>query len=263
MPKFSRRFGLLLGSHLLGACLMLGPQAASAKVAQVDERGFVIQHMVDVPADAETTWSMILQPAKWWDSKHTWSGDSANLSLDGKAGGCFCEILTNPDSPRAAPLGSVEHMHVVYIERQRVLRLTGALGPLQSDAVSATMTIQLKPVEGEPGKTRILLEYVVGGYLRRPTARMAPSVDAMLAVQVEGLVAKLGGAFASAFPSPEALDALVADQAAQAVDEGAADVPEGDARNAPLENDAASEAKLPSGIEPLAETPPEGAAVGR
>ncbi|MCJ2182692.1 SRPBCC family protein [Novosphingobium sp. 1949] len=239
--------GLLLAVAVVAAV----PQVANAKVATVTDGGFVVRHLVTVPADVETTWDTLLKPSGWWDSAHTWSGDAANLSIDPKAGGCFCEILPNPDSPRAAPRGSVEHMRVVYIERARVLRLSGALGPLQSDAVTGTMTIQLKPAAGGKG-TMVLLEYVVGGYMRRSTQAMAPAVDQMLGGQMEGLVKALGGAFAIAFPSPDVMTPPA---------DGAGAVP--DAATTPDLGTAPAGPEPTIGIEPLAAEPPKGEAVGR
>lgn len=186
----------------LGFAAMAGLSApAAAKVAAVSDNGFVVQHLVEVPASADEAWAVLLKPSEWWDSEHTWSGSAANLSLDPRAGGCFCEILPNPVSPKAVPRGSVEHMRIVYIERPRALRMVGALGPLQAEAANGTMTIQLKPVNN--GKsTQILLEYVVGGYIRTPYEKMAGSVDEVLGEQVKRLAGKLGGTFAAAFPLP-------------------------------------------------------------
>ncbi|SFG10309.1 hypothetical protein SAMN05518801_107136 [Novosphingobium sp. CF614] len=175
---------------------------AVAKVAEVSDRGFVVRHVAEVSADLDETWAMLLKPAEWWNSEHTWSGDAAHLSIDPRAGGCFCEVLPNQTSPKAAPRGGVEHMRVVYIERPRALRMVGALGPLQADAANGTLTIQLKPAEKGKG-TQILLEYVVGGYVRTPFEKLAPAVDGVLGEQVGHLAAKLGGAFAAAFPLPE------------------------------------------------------------
>lgn len=200
------KLGSLIALALaMPAALQASP--AIAKVAQVDERGFVVRHVAEVPVAPAEAWAVLVKPAAWWDSRHTWSADSANLSLDARPGGCFCEALPDKSSAKAGPRGGVEHMRVVYIEKPRALRMVGALGPLQADAVTGTLTIQFKPVGGdgdgaESARTQILLEYVVGGYLRTPPAEMAPAVDAVLGGQVAHLVEKLGGAFDQAFPSP-------------------------------------------------------------
>ncbi|MED5547555.1 MAG: SRPBCC family protein [Pseudomonadota bacterium] len=233
------RYTVVLATALMGLC---APHLAAAKVAEANERGFVVRHMVEIPSRVDKTWDTVLDPAGWWDSAHTWSGDAANLSIDPKAGGCFCELLPNDTSPRAAPKGSVEHMRVVYIERPRVLRMTGALGPLQSEAVNGTLTIQLKPRDGEGEDTVLLLEYVVGGYMRQPVEAMAGSVDAMLGAQLERLASELGGAFAKAFPGG---------------DLGLDPAPEADVK------DEAKVEEAPDGIEPLAPEPPAGEVIER
>ena len=90
-------------------------------------------------------------------------------------------------------------MHVIYAAPSRVLRMTGGLGPLQSEAVSGTLTITLKPVDGG---TRVLWEYVVGGYMRQKIPELAPLVDKVLAEQLTRLEAKLGAAEPAADSKP-------------------------------------------------------------
>lgn len=183
------------------AASVFAPTPALSKVAQVSAQSFVIRHVAQVSASPEEAWAVLIKPSVWWDSKHTWSTDASNLTLDPRAGGCFCEVLPNPSSPKAAPRGSVEHMRVVYVERPRALRMVGPLGPLQADAATATLTIQLKA--DDKGGTQVSLEYVVGGYTRTPFEKLAPAVDAMLADQVRRFSEKLGGAFSAAFPPSE------------------------------------------------------------
>lgn len=190
-----------LAHTLVLATLASVAMPAAAKVTEVSERGFVVRHMAEVPVGEAETWDTLLKISDWWDSEHTWSGSAANMSIDPRAGGCFCEVLPDPESPRAAPRGGVEHMRIVYVERPRALRMVGALGPLQADAANGTMTIHLKPAESGKG-TRILLEYTVGGYVRTPFEKLAPAVDGVLGGQVKRLATKLGGTTA-AFPSPE------------------------------------------------------------
>ena len=90
-------------------------------------------------------------------------------------------------------------MRVINAEQPRVLRMSGALGPLQSEAVQGTLTIVLKPVDGG---TRIMWEYVVGGYMRLKTEQIAPLVDVVLGEQVSRLAARLGPKAAPAQPRP-------------------------------------------------------------
>lgn len=190
---------------LSGIAALAAASPASAEVFQKSPAGFIIRHAADVPAGADAAWKELIAPAGWWSSEHTFSGDAANLSIDARAGGCFCEVLPAKDSPRAAPRGGVEHMRVIYVERGRALRLSGGLGPLQSEAVTGTLTINLRPNDG--GGTRILWEYVVGGYMRHTVDDIAPAVDGVLGQQLAGLAAKLGrrsAAPAEDAPAPDA-----------------------------------------------------------
>lgn len=168
---------------------MLLASPAAAKVHETSDNGFVLRYSLDVPSGTGESWRVLLTPAQWWSAQDSYSGDAANLSLDARAGGCFCEILPSKVSPNAAPRGSVEHMRVIYVEQPRALRMTGALGPLQSGAGTGTLTILLKPAGAG---TRILWEYVYGGYMRDDVQATANTVDRVLASQVMGLGAKLG-----------------------------------------------------------------------
>lgn len=172
-----------------GVVLAFSMTPAAAEVVASSDSGFVVRQATEVAASAEESWAQLVKPADWWNGRHSYSGDAANLSLDALAGGCFCEVLLSQQSPRAEPRGSVEHMRVVYAEQPRVLRLSGALGPLQSEAVNGTLTIALKPVDGG---TRIMWEYVVGGYMRPKIAEIGAAVDALLGEQMVRFAAKLG-----------------------------------------------------------------------
>lgn len=174
---------------LVGAAYAASPAAAA--VHQSSDAGFVIRISAEVPAGVDETWQKLLRPADWWSGEHTYSGDASNMSIEQHAGGCFCEALPDPDGGALAPpRGSIEHMRVLYMEKARVLRMSGGLGPLQSEAVQGTLTVVLKP--GEAG-TRILWEYVVGGYMRQKPAEVAPLVDRVMTEQAARLAASLGG----------------------------------------------------------------------
>ncbi|HEX7930708.1 MAG TPA: SRPBCC family protein [Sphingomicrobium sp.] len=173
----------------LAAALVFSVPAAAEVVASSDA-GFVIRLSTEVTAKPDDAWKELVTPADWWNKDHTFSGDAANLYIDGQATGCFCEKLPAPkDAPAGRRPGSVEHMRIVYVDPGKVLRMNGALGPLQSEALDGTLTITLKPVAG---KTRILWEYVVGGYMRYKPDEIAPAVNKVLGEQLESLAAKLG-----------------------------------------------------------------------
>lgn len=174
------------------ALIGLGGVAAPAvaEVYQKADNGFVLRHVAEVKAGPDEAWGALIRLGEWWGKQHTYSGDSANMSIDPRAGGCWCEILPNKDSPRAAPRGSIEHMRVLYAEQGRALRMAGGLGPLQSEPVTGVLTITLKP--RDDGGTRVQWEYVVGGYFRYKVDQIAPLVDSVLAEQLQWLGMKLG-----------------------------------------------------------------------
>lgn len=197
---------MLRAAIVLGLAGLVGAPAAAEVVASSDA-GFVIKHVVDVPATPADTWKALIAPAGWWNSAHTYSADSANLYIDAQASGCFCELLPlAKDASEGARRGSVEHMHIVYAEPGRVLRMKGGLGPLQSEAIDGTLTITLKPIDG--GGTRIQWFYVVGGYARFKFPEMAVSVDKVVGEQAARLGKLLGAKFdeVPAKPDPAASD---------------------------------------------------------
>ncbi|WP_198669265.1 SRPBCC family protein, partial [Blastomonas sp. UPD001] len=168
------------------AATTLAATPARAEVVQQADNGFVVQASVTVATDPDATFAMLRTPAKWWDKDHTWTGNAENLYMDAQAGGCFCELIPNETTteggaPQRTLRGSVQHMQILYVDPGRLLRLSGALGPLQSEAVTGAMTLTLKPVKGG---TRITLDYVVGGFLRMKTGDIAPAVDKVLAAQL-------------------------------------------------------------------------------
>src|SRR3546814_17323501 len=82
---------------------------------------------------------MLRTPDKWWSAEQSWSGDAANFWLDSQAGGCFCEKL-----PGAAGMGSAQHARILFAQPNQMMRLSGAFGPLQGEAVAGTLTIRIK-----------------------------------------------------------------------------------------------------------------------
>jgi len=139
-----------------------------------------IHHVLTIDAPIQQVWDTLRAPQRWWSKEHTYSGDSANLYIDAQATGCFCERLPGHK-------GSVEHGHILYVEAPRMMRLSAALGPLQAEAVTGTLTFKLDP-EGS-NATRVTLDYVVSGYVRAGADTLAPKVDEVLGLQIAGLKA--------------------------------------------------------------------------
>lgn len=175
----------LIAAALLPALLLAAP--ARAEVAAKGENGFVVHLEADAAQPPAAVWPVLIAPARWWSGEHTFSGDAANLYLDAQASGCFCELLPRPkDAPEDQRRGSVEHLRVVYVQPGAALRMTGALGPLQGEALAGTLTIKLAPTKDG---THLTLDYVVGGYGRLKLDEVAPAVDKVLGEQLASLVA--------------------------------------------------------------------------
>lgn len=241
-----QRFGRWLwGGVFVAAVLSTRAPAARAEIVTRSENGFVVRITGEVTAPPVEAWKTILTPAQWWQSQHTFSGDAANLTLDPAIGGCFCEVLPRGEgAPAAQKPGGVQHMRVIYIEPPRALRLSGALGPLQSEALAATMTITIKPTEKG---SRILFEYVVGGFMRYKADDIAPAVDRMLTAQLVSLSSKLGPV---ADPSAEAIKS--GEPAGPPAPEGDAAVSAQPAKPAASLNSATRYSLPPAGSKPAA-----------
>src|SRR3546814_15202503 len=88
-------------------------------------------------------------------------------------------------------MGSVQHARILFAQPNAMMRLSGAFGPLQGEAVTGTLTIQIKPTDAGAA---IRFDYVVGGYMRFKVAEIAPAVDRVLGEQHVGLAKAPGGA---------------------------------------------------------------------
>lgn len=158
---------------------LLGLLAASASFAatQVSPTGFLVRTDISInAAPAKVYDSLVTQVGLWWNPDHTYSGDGKNLSIDARAGGCFCERLPNG--------GGVEHMRVVYLAPPQYVRMAGALGPLQSSGLQGALTWKLA---GTEAGTRIELSYSVGGFMVGGFDKIAPAVEGMLSEQIQRL----------------------------------------------------------------------------
>ena len=151
-----------------------GPAWAEVKSAMPN--GFEVVSIVTIAAPADRVYSALGEVGHWWSPSHTFSRDAANLGIELRAGGCFCERLKDG--------GSVQHLQVVYAAPGQGLRLRGALGPLQTEGVDGTLGWTLKPGEGG---TSVTLSYVVGGYIRGGMEQWAPKVDRVLDEQLQRL----------------------------------------------------------------------------
>ncbi len=163
-----RVFHALAG--LAVACALICPAQAAVKDAAAN--GFSVGAVVHFAAAPDKVYGALIVPGKWWSSQHTFSKNAANLTLDAKAGGCWCETVPGG--------GSVQHLIVVYAQPGSALVLRGPLGPLQGLGVDGALTVELKAAGGG---TDLTYTYNVGGYLKDGLSSWAPPVDGVLGEQ--------------------------------------------------------------------------------
>lgn len=156
---------------IAAAALLILGTPAHAEIIKSEPAGFASSHRIEIAASPEKVWDTIARPQLWWSKDHTYTGDAAKLSLDPRPGGCWCEKLAG---------GSIEHARVIYADRGKLLRLSGAFGPLQSGAVAGTLTFTLK-AEGQG--TVLTIDYVVGGFHPGGLQGLAKPVDGVFAAQ--------------------------------------------------------------------------------
>ena len=156
---------------ILGAIALVST-SASAEVVSASSNGFEVRQTVNLVVPPAAAFDAFRNIGAWWDPEHTYSGDSANLSLALVPGGCFCERL-----PKG---GGIEHMRVTYIEPGKHVVLTGALGPLLYEAVTGVMDVQVKTIAGG---AQLTLDYKVAGFANGGADKLAPEVDGVLAAQ--------------------------------------------------------------------------------
>ena len=74
--------GLVVALFAAGPC--------TAAVTDAAANGFSVAQTIHIAAKPDKVYAELIKPAHWWSSTHTFSHDAANLSLDAKAGGCWC-----------------------------------------------------------------------------------------------------------------------------------------------------------------------------
>lgn len=191
----------MIARYLATAATLLFAAPVAAEVVEQTGNGFATRASATVTATPYDVWQALIAPARWWNDGHTWSGEADNMYISAQAGGCFCELLPVRDgAPDSVRRGSALHMTVLQADPPRVLRMRGALGPLQSEPVDGVLTVTLAPAEGG---TRIVWEYVVGGHMRFEVPTIAKAVDGVMAQQLDSLARLLGPVAAPAAVEPE------------------------------------------------------------
>jgi len=155
------------------------PLAAHAEVANAGDNGFLIQAEAQTTASPADAWRALTRIERWWSGAHTYSGEAARLSLDPRAGGCWCERWRG---------GQVEHGRVVMAmehEGVRTLRVVGALGPLQGMGAHGVLTFVITP---HPTGANIAMTYRVSGEPGLGLGAVASVVDGVITEQFGRLI---------------------------------------------------------------------------
>lgn len=149
---------------------------AAADVVDVAANGFEIRQQVRIAASPEKVWDTLIVPARWWSGDHSFSGSSANITIDPRVGGCWCETLPNG--------GGVQHMEITHIAPPKSVVFHGALGPFYNLAADGALSFTLVANGSE---TDVTVVFRAGGYVKEGFQKWASAVDGVFAQQVGNL----------------------------------------------------------------------------
>ncbi len=149
---------------------LITPRLLCAEVVEKSPTGFLVHHSVTVRGTTAAAYTAFVEHVGlWWSPSHTFTGDAANLYLEPRAGGCFCERLPNG--------GSARHLEVLLVAPGALIRMSGGLGPLQGHGVAGSMTWAFT----QKGDSTVIDQaYSVGGYFKGGLDKIAPIADKVL-----------------------------------------------------------------------------------
>jgi uncharacterized protein YndB with AHSA1/START domain len=149
---------------------------AAAEIVDIAPNGMEIRQVVRIAASPDKVWAALIVPARWWSSDHSFSGSSANITIDPRVGGCWCEKL--PDG------GGVVHMEVTHIAPSKSVVFRGALGPFYNLAADGALSFTLAAAGPE---TDVTVVFRAGGYVKEGFQKWAPAVDGVFLQQMGNL----------------------------------------------------------------------------
>lgn len=166
----------------LATVLLSAAAPASAEIVSRSETAFTLSFERTVAASPEAVLEAVGHPERWWSSDHTYSGDAANISVELRPGGCWCEAL---------PGGGVKHGEAIMVWPDRnMVRFEAPFGPLQGIGADAVLTMSWAPVDGQATR-RLRWTFVVSG---TGSGAMAEPVHAVMEAQFGRLAGELGEA---------------------------------------------------------------------
>lgn len=162
---------------LLPLILFIPINNVSAELQHLAETGFIVENKIEVAADVATSWKAFVEEVdNWWPKDHSWWLDQGTFTIDPRAGGCFCE--------RAGDGRSAEHMRVSFVDPEKMLTMTGGLGPLQGMGMFGALTFTFTESDGG---TVVTMTYKVNGINPDGFEELAPVVDMVQGLQIGGL----------------------------------------------------------------------------
>lgn len=184
--------------------LLAGGVGADVREASPDAAFIMVTTPVAAPP--ARVWSSLLAVSKWWGDAYTFSGQAGKLELTASAGGCLCERWDG---------SSAAHARVLAVIPERLLRLEGALGPLQEFPLRGVLDIWLK--YAEDGSSTLDLEYRIGGTSGSSLDVIATDIDAQLRDQAARLAryVETGSAELPAEPEKEGAEPTAAQSASR------------------------------------------------
>jgi uncharacterized protein YndB with AHSA1/START domain len=159
--------------RLVLVSFLLGTSPAAAEVVSSGPNGFEVRESASLVVPATEAYAAFSRLGAWWSGEHTYSGDAANMRLDLRAGGCFCEQWKG---------GGVEHMHVSVVQPNERIVMTGALGPLLYEGATGVMDVKFEKIAGG---TKVTIDYRAAGFANGNGDKLAPAVDSVLAEQLK------------------------------------------------------------------------------
>lgn len=168
---------MINNKQLFALLILLLSTSSNAELLFTSETGFIVENTFETGVSKERAWRALIDDVgKWWPADHTWWGDASKLSINEFAGGCFCEKSGN---------NSAEHMRISYVDQYKVMRMTGGLGPLQGMGMYGALEWTF--TSSESGKTKVSMKYSVNGINPDGFEQLAPIVDKVQAMQLNGL----------------------------------------------------------------------------
>lgn len=154
---------------------LLFANGLNAEVIQASSQGFSITNVSVSKAPAAHVYANLVNKVdNWWPKDHSWW--RGQLSIDNKAGGCFCEIQgTN----------SAIHMQVSFVAPNKKIIMLGGLGPLQEMGMTGALTWQFEAIEEG---SRVTLTYHVNGTIDANPLSLAEAVDNVQQSQLGSLI---------------------------------------------------------------------------